>query len=756
MPALTSQLVIQLVDRVSGVARGIAGSLRGVQNAARALNATSVASVSRQFSASAGRMRAAVGSVGTSISTAATGLGLYKLHRDVYEFSKATNLLAAANPDATAEQIQKIQDVARDVSRTSIFDGATVMQAANALARADVSVAAITGTLKPLALASMAADVPISQLSDDFVGLASTFGMPVKTAKEAAETFGYLGDMATYVSQKAPGSFNDYVQAMKQVGPVVRTLGVDVEWLAGAYIKMDKAGIRNAEAGTALKSLFKSIVHPTAGARGMLAQLGIERTEFAALGDYSADQLVNRLKADFGKNFSGLTGKFRGILDKKLPFNDLQTELTEAIAQGWGGEMRPVDQRKLVKSVQNYLESGITGVDPQKFIDALGKRGVTFGQLLQIVEPRQAQRLSSIMLEGKDDKQKQAAKDLWETPVQVMSDFKRGLSEIAGNRMMRGYMGAIARLQAAWTSFIEALDRGGVIDKVAGAIERLGGALSNVFQGKGSLSDWAISLTAALPLIAPVATAVLGLAGIFKGLAAALSLVTIATLKFPLAKLASLATAGQAAGAGVGGGAAAVTAGAGALTAASVVKRGALWATTFAALEAIKADAASGNEMRSALRGFFGITDEHEPAPWQPGGAWHPGEKTPAQTVADRFPGPSETQKPADWKPNTAVKPWPDQSGEAAASAQQTTAAFVENLEAGLRQAEAAVQASVARMMGMLSFSASPSITPKIAPAPAGATPTRAQGPSSSPTPTRTAARGVLADYDNSGDLDWV
>jgi hypothetical protein len=61
-------------------------------------------------------------------------------------------------------------------------------------------------------------------------------------------------------------------------------------------------------------------------------------------------------------------------------------------------------------------------------------------------------------------------------------------------------------------------------------------------------------------------------------------------------------------------------------------------------------------------------------------------------------------------------------------------------------------------MMQMLNFSASPSITPKIAPAPAarGAKPMRGTAPATTPTPTRAAARGVYADYDNGGDLDWV
>ena len=119
MAQLTSQLVVKLIDLVSGPARGIAASLRGIGSAARSLNGVSMASVAQQIAADGKRVRSAVGAVGTSIGGVAGGLGLYKLHHDVYEFAKATNKLASANPDVAAEQIERIKALAREVSRTS-------------------------------------------------------------------------------------------------------------------------------------------------------------------------------------------------------------------------------------------------------------------------------------------------------------------------------------------------------------------------------------------------------------------------------------------------------------------------------------------------------------------------------------------------------------------------------------------------------------------------------------------------------------
>jgi len=547
---------------------------------------------------------------------------------------------------------------------------------------------------------------------------------------------------------------------MKQVAPSVRSLGVSIEWLAGAYIMLDKAGIRNEEAGTAIKSMFKSIVQPTASARGMMAQLGIDPSEFTKrAAGVKSEQLIKRLAAEYGKDFSKLGPELQRILESGGTTVAMQKALVGAIESQWG-KMKPQDARKLAKTVGNFLASGVSAIDPQAWLDALAKRGVTFGQFLQMVEPRQAQRLSNLAQQAGEAGD--AARKALETPLTQMLDFKRGLADAAAAKMMQGYPAAIAKLAAAWTSFIETLDTSGVIDKVASALTSLGTALAKVFKGDASLKDWGIALAAALPLIAPLATAITGLAFAFKGLAAALSLAAAAFIKLPLAGIAGLLGAGTGTGAGVG------TAAAG-LGVAATLRKGALPGAALAGLTAIKRDAEKeGQPLRTWLRSVFGIGDEHEPAPWQKGGAWHPltaaeavrsrfPEQSAADVIRDRFPGPAISARDPAWKKSAEIKPWPDQSEEAAAAAKQSTQAFVANLEAGLRQAEAAVQSSVQRMMQMLSFSASPSITPKIAPAPgSGATPMRGTAPAATPSPTRTAARGLYADYDNGGDLDWV
>ena len=282
-----------------------------------------------------------------------------------------------------------------------------------------------------------------------------------------------------------------------------------------------------------------------------------------------------------------------------------------------------------------------------------------------MVEHRQAQRLSNLAQQGSEE-----ARKALETPLTQMLDFRRGLADEAASKMMQGYPAAIAKLGAAWHTFIETLDTSGVIDKVASALTSLGTALAHVFQGKASRTEWGISLAAAVPLIAPLATAVAGLGFVFNGLAAAISLAGATLVKLPLAGMASVIGAvggGTTAPAGLGAGSLAGLLGVGALGAGALVT------------------------LNQASKEYAGMT-LGERLRAQRGG------KSVAETIRNAL----------------------DERDGAANAGAHTAQSFGDKLLAELRRVEAEVRASVSRMIQSLSFSASPSITPKIAPAPSG------------------------------------
>ena len=123
-------------------------------------------------------------------------------------------------------------------------------------------------------------------------------------------------------------------------------------------------------------------------------------------------------------------------------------------------------------------------------------------------------------------------------------DFRRGLADDAAGKMMSGYVGAIAKIRSSWHTFIEELDRGGVIDKIASGIESLGKSITAVVQGTANWKDWLTSLSVIGPILAPIVAAVTDIASaLFKMLSAIPRIaVALGTLILPGEQLAAVLT----------------------------------------------------------------------------------------------------------------------------------------------------------------------------------------------------------------------
>lgn len=650
MGTLQSRLIVSLIDRVSGPAKQAANSLRGMSAAARSSALVATREVNR-----ASRAIVSVGA----------GIGMYRAHESIMKFATATNKLSAANPNFKVDDIREVQKLAREVSRASLFNPETVMDAANSLARADANLEAIKGTLKPLATAAMAADVPVNQLSDSFVKLASNFGLPMKTREEAAKTFQYLGDLATYVGQRAPGSFDDYVQAMKQVGAAARVAGIDIRWLSGAYIALDKAGIRNEEAGTALRSLVKHLTQPTLEARKMYAQLGIDPASFLKGGNkVNADQFVAAFQAEYGKNLGAAAPKIQQVITSKLGSRERGNALMDIVQKMWGDSMKPVDARKVKKTIDSFLFSSTEMIDPQAWMDELARKKVTLGQFLRLVEPKQASRLINLLTEQFG--QEEANKKLSE-PLGSLPGFRDGLANEAGEKMLQGYPAAVKRISDAFQSLIESLDKAGAMNGFASALKAIGDAVVSIGQGTAGFKDWAVGLATALPIVAAITPALVKLAGVLTSIGASIVRLTPA---FP------------------------------ALAAATT-------ALTWPFI------------LRQATEGDHGTTSSERLKK-------HRGGRTMTQTLRDSFNeerrrlGIPETKAGVDvWSGGAKPIEHLDMSGEAGSAGQKTGEAYKQSITAALAGVDPIIAAAVQRWQGMLSFTANPSVNPKFGPAPA-------------------------------------
>jgi hypothetical protein len=423
----------------------------------------------------------------------------------------------------------------------------------------------------------------------------------------------------------------------------------------------------------------------------------------------TAAQLVKRIAVEFGKDFAAIGPELQRILDSGDGAAEMQAALIQAITRAWDGTMKTQDARKLGKFVNSFLSSAVAEIDPEKWIKALAEKNVTFGQFLQLVEPRQAMRLRNLMSEtlGED-----AALRALETPIAQMEGFRRGLADEAALKMMQGYPAAIAKLTAAWHTFIETLDKSGVIDRLADGLKALGESLANVMKGEASLKDWGISLAGLAPFIGPVALAVVGLAKAFGMLAATVKLAGAALLLFPLATLKTLLTAG-----GVAAGTAGAATAGGAATATGAAAAGFLGpALTIAGV----------------LAALYGLHKATEPMAGKTLGERlreNRGNRSVREMLRDEFM--AERQR--------LNIPAPD----LAPQGEQTGKTFRDGIAEELEKTEKLIQDYIRRFQDLLGFSATPKISPMFAPAPTAPT----------MSPTRAAARGLYSDYDMAGDI---
>ncbi len=115
------------------------------------------------------------------------------------------------------------------------------------------------------------------------LNLSAATGVDVPLAAETAATamnvFGVSAEeAANIIAQSANASsldVNDWALALKSVGPVAASLGLDMEDLSQALVLLGDAGIKGEVAGTALRNILMGLADPAGEAALGLAELGI-------------------------------------------------------------------------------------------------------------------------------------------------------------------------------------------------------------------------------------------------------------------------------------------------------------------------------------------------------------------------------------------------------------------------------------------------------------------------------------------------
>ncbi|HWU12113.1 MAG TPA: phage tail tape measure protein [Streptomyces sp.] len=186
------------------------------------------------------------------------------------EYTANLNELQAVTR-ATGDEMARVGEVAKDLGADITLPGTSAADAAAAmkeLAKGGLDVnEAMTAAKGTLQLAA-AAQVEAAQAAEIQSDALNQFGL-------SAESASHVADVLANTANAASGEITDMANALKYVGPVAKTLNVDIDNVAAAIGLVATQGIRGEQAGTSLRGMLASLAAPSRPAAEALKTLGI-------------------------------------------------------------------------------------------------------------------------------------------------------------------------------------------------------------------------------------------------------------------------------------------------------------------------------------------------------------------------------------------------------------------------------------------------------------------------------------------------
>jgi TP901 family phage tail tape measure protein len=206
------------------------------------------------------------------------------------DFETQMNRVAAISL-ATGEDLQALEDKARDLGSTTMFTSTQAAEGLENYARAGFEVKESLDAIEPSVNLAIATGVELATVTDIVASAIKGFGMDAKnTAK--------LTDLLANVTANSKTNLEQLGEAFNYVAPLASALGYTAEDTAEALGLMANAGITGSMAGTTLRTAMTNLAKPTAEAKRELKELGIELTDTEG-NMLPLDDVIGQLRGSF-------------------------------------------------------------------------------------------------------------------------------------------------------------------------------------------------------------------------------------------------------------------------------------------------------------------------------------------------------------------------------------------------------------------------------------------------------------------------
>lgn len=453
-------------------------------------------STPRVAASTGGHRIGGIGAIGTGIGGVWAGRSAYDR---ALEFERSVNA-SIARGELTPEQAAELRRNARTqgaAGRGFSAKDVSELQRAFVQAGAEKQAAALADTTMNFARFG---DVDPFEAADVSVSGVSAFGIMPGDPRFPAAVRRYQ-DVIAKGANISRLNVGDLAAGFKFAGPIAHRLGITQEQLAAMIVTQGQAGLRGDEAGVAVRSALVRAIRPTADARQVMAEMGMRFEDYQS----------GRKDVDFANYASGLRAQGFNIAAKRDVIEaranaaveaggDQATALSEAVMAEMGVK-RVIDQRKIAKMTAKYVSSLGEGLDINRLLDDLQKRGVTAGQIARIFDAKQGARLSTLI--GPD----------YERYRKVLETESDGASARGAAALNQGAVGAHNRLISSYDNLILTMAESGVLDTAAKGLDGVASGLRSLAEASPRLIEIGTYGVIAAAALGPLSFAVTRLAG---------------------------------------------------------------------------------------------------------------------------------------------------------------------------------------------------------------------------------------------------
>lgn len=266
---------------------------------------------------------------------------------------------------AAGKDFRRLSDEAKRLGETTVFSASQAADAMSFFALAGFDVDQILKAIGPTLNMAAAGQLEIAQAADIAAKIMAGMGIE-------AEDLGGAVDVLTRAMTTANTDLQMLGDAMKYIGPIAKSAGLEFEEVVGAIQLLSNAGIQGDMAGTTLRGALLALTSPSKEAREQLEELGVSVLDAEGnvrpLADIIGD--LNRAMAGMGsgKRLEILGNIFQarqaaGVAELLSQGADKLRDYTAALRESGGTAARIADvQLNTLQGDATILKSALEGL----------------------------------------------------------------------------------------------------------------------------------------------------------------------------------------------------------------------------------------------------------------------------------------------------------------------------------------------------------------------------------------------------------